>query len=251
MAHFDKLTWLPDRLLAGELVFRNEYNKNADWELGEACIPLIKTKGLMNAYREFFARRPDFTPSRIFEIGMFSGGSIALWYEIFEPAKIVGIDLQANRENGYFQRYVADNGLGDRIKTYWSVNQADSSALSQIVQRELPDGIDIVFDDASHLYGPTKRSFETLFPLLRAGGFYIVEDWNWAHTPAFQQEDSIWRSEVALTQLIFDLVEAAGSSGHIASLFVSNGFAAVEKSALPLDAKADFRLEDVILRRNG
>ena len=38
-----------------------------------------------------------------------------------------------------------------------------------------------MIDDASHLYEPSLASFETLFPLLRPGGTYIIEDWKWEH----------------------------------------------------------------------
>ena len=37
--------------------------------------------------------------------------------------------------------------------------------------------LDLVIDDASHLYGPTMASFEVLFPRLRPGGLYVIEDW--------------------------------------------------------------------------
>ena len=39
--------------------------------------------------------------------------------------------------------------------------------------------LDLVMDDASHLGPQTRASFETLFPRLRAGGLYIIEDWSW------------------------------------------------------------------------
>jgi hypothetical protein len=39
------------------------------------------------------------------------------------------------------------------------------------------DPLDLVIDDASHLYGPSLATFETLFPALREGGLYVLEDW--------------------------------------------------------------------------
>jgi hypothetical protein len=43
--------------------------------------------------------------------------------------------------------------------------------------------LDLVVDDCSHLYEPTRASFNELFPRLRPGGAYVIEDWVWAHTP--------------------------------------------------------------------
>jgi hypothetical protein len=51
------------------------------------------------------------------------------------------------------------------------------------VAHEFSAPLDLVIDDASHIYGPTKASFQALFPLLRPGGLYLIEDWAWAHWP--------------------------------------------------------------------
>jgi predicted methyltransferase len=63
------------------------------------------------------------------------------------------------------------------IKTYWGANQGNSTRLREIVHTEFQESLDLVIDDASHMYALTKKSFETLFPLLRPGGLYIIEDW--------------------------------------------------------------------------
>ena len=62
--------------------------------------------------------------------------------------------------------------------------------LRQIILRELADELDLVVDDASHTYEETKASFEFLFPLLRPGGIYVIEDWSWAHHPNYQSPDA-------------------------------------------------------------
>ena len=36
-----------------------------------------------------------------------------------------------------------------------------------------------MLDDASHELDYTRASFNTLFPRLRSGGLYIIEDWSW------------------------------------------------------------------------
>ena len=38
-----------------------------------------------------------------------------------------------------------------------------------------------MIDDASHLLAESRSSFESLFPRLRPGGLYIIEDWNAGH----------------------------------------------------------------------
>lgn len=248
--NFDNLLWLPDRLIIRDLVFRLVDNRNDEtWDLGENCLALIKSPKLLNSYAEFFKRRPAAEARNIVDIGMYAGGSIALWNEIFRPDKLIGIDMEYNQENDYFRSYLAKNKLSDRIATFWNTDQSDEKRLKEISMKHMGDGIDIVFDDASHFYGPTKHSFQALFPFLRPGGLYIIEDWNWAHTAPFQLETSIWRDQTALTRLVFELVEAVGSSPFISNVHIYNGFAAVERSHVEMDPSADFRLDQIIVRR--
>ena len=44
--------------------------------------------------------------------------------------------------------------------------------------------IDLVIDDASHRLAETRSSFESLFPHVRPGGLFIIEDWRCDHTLA-------------------------------------------------------------------
>src|SRR5262249_51824114 len=177
---FDNLIWEKDRMLVNDLVFRLEDHKDDNWELGEECFRFYKTRRLMDQYAALWQSRRDFRPQQILELGMFDGGSLALWYEYFRPEKIVGVDLCQRADSEYFQRYATERSRAGRIKTYWQTDQGDRNRLREIVACEFKGLIDLVIDDASHRYEQTKTSFETLFPLLRPGGLYIIEDWSWA-----------------------------------------------------------------------
>ena len=107
----------------------------------------------------------------------------------------------------------------------------------------------MVVDDASHLYEPTKKSFETLFPLLRPGGLYIIEDWAWAHWQEFQTPEHPWARETELTKLIFELVEATGSSTLIGSLTIWQGFVVVERGEIGSAQLGEFKLDEHISKR--
>src|SRR4051812_17971296 len=159
---FENLIWQKDRLLYNGLVFRLQHYKSDDWELGEDCFIFYKIKKLVDQYAHFFATR-DFQCERLFELGMWEGGSLAFWYEVFRPAKIVGIDWAKRTDAPYFLRYTSDNNLRDRVKAYWGVDQADKIRLREIVSAEFDGPLDLVIDDASHTYEPTLSSFQTLF----------------------------------------------------------------------------------------
>src|SRR5262249_33219395 len=139
------------------------------------------------------------------------GGSVAFWHELLRPRKHVALDLRDREDNPYFRRYVESRGLSGRIETYWKTDQADQARLREIVARGFDGPLDLVIDDASHLYGPTRASFEVLFPMLVPGGLYIIEDWAWGHWPGVIGPDHPWAGEEPLTTLVVKLVEVVGT----------------------------------------
>jgi len=238
-------------MLMDDLVFRLEHHKTDTWELGDNCFQFFKIKPLIDQYAKFFSSKPDFCPRNILELGIWDGGSIALWFEQFRPAKHVAIDISLRPDSEYFRQYIESRRLGGRIRTYWATDQSDRERLREIVRSDYNGPLDLVLDDASHLYELTKSSFETLFPLLRPGGLYIIEDWAWSHWNEFQSPDHPMATEVEPTKLIFELAEATGSSTElVASLTVFQGFAVVERGEITLAELGDFRLRDHISRRS-
>jgi len=186
------------------------------------------------------------------------------------------LDIQDQRDTPYFRRYVESRGLGGRIKTYWKTNQTDKARLQTIVETECNGALDLVIDDASHLYRQTRASSEALFPLLMPGGLYIIEDWAWGHWPEFfsthhaytnaslsltrsfiEKQRSLAKNllrlfvgEKPLTRLVVELIEAAGTSTQlIISVVVYQGFVVVERGPQQLDKATHFNLKDYIIRR--
>jgi hypothetical protein len=238
-----RLTWLPDRLLLDDLVFRLEHFKSSTWEIPDHFFAFFKTKALVDQYFKYLSQKMDFSPRSVFELGIFDGGSTAFWFELFRPSKHVAIDLVDGNDSDYFQQYRASRNAEHKIKTFWTTNQADRERLRRIVSNEFDGPLDLVIDDASHLYAPTKASFEILFPLLRKGGIYIIEDWAWAHWKEFHSPEHEWTQSTPLTKLISELVEATGSSKTlISNVTVFEGFAAIERGTEEVNP-GDFCLE--------
>jgi hypothetical protein len=177
---FHSLEWHPDRLLLHDLVFRLQHYKTENWDGGEHFL-FCKIKPLVDQYEDFLRRRGELRTERVFELGIWDGGSVVFWNELFRPRKHVALDLAGRADSPYFRRYVESRGLSDGVRTFWRANQADKARLLEIAASEFDGPLDIVIDDASHLYGPTRASFEALFPLLAPGGLYLIEDWTWAH----------------------------------------------------------------------
>ena len=171
---------------------------------------LLKTKIQI----DFFARHAPIDVKNIVDLGIYKGGSVVLYQELFSPNRIVGLDLVSERVEALDQ-YIAQRALGERIRLYYGTDQGDRRLLSTIVRKNFgSEPLDLVVDDASHMYEPTKTSFNLLFPLLRPGGVYVIEDWGWAHwDDAYYQgaTHSFAEEKTALSKLILELVMVSAS----------------------------------------
>ena len=104
-------------------------------------------------------------PIRLIEIGVHKGTSMRMWEEYFPAATVVGLDWHEKPEA--FPQ--------DKRFKFVQGDQGDPNILDAALT--LAGGPpDFVLDDASHLGCHTARSFAHLFPQLKPGGFYVIED---------------------------------------------------------------------------
>jgi hypothetical protein len=108
------------------------------------------------------------------EIGVSEGGSLDMWREYFGPnATIFGIDI----EPSCAEKVDAPNQV--RIGS-----QNDQAFLKSIIEET--GAPDIILDDGSHVADHQIASFRHLWPELKDGGLYIVEDTHTAYWPRFR-----------------------------------------------------------------
>jgi predicted O-methyltransferase YrrM len=134
-----------------------------------------------DAVPEFVDRAREFAGGVVVELGIAEGGSVALLALAARPKALVAFELES-RPVRALEDFAAEHGLGERLHLHYGVDQSDRSALVAALDSDLRgESLDLVIDDASHKLGPTRRSFETLFPLVRPGGLYVIEDWSAHH----------------------------------------------------------------------
>jgi len=90
------------------------------------------------------------------------GESLRMWADYFPNAKIVGIDIH--------EKTIP---LPDNVMIAKG-SQIDMLFLSDIIQSI--GNPDIIIDDGSHINEHIIQSFRWLFPNLKSGGVYVVED---------------------------------------------------------------------------
>jgi predicted O-methyltransferase YrrM len=135
---------------------------------------IVKPPDFVEYFMDFCRR---FEGGRIFELGIAEGGSTAMVALTASPRKLVAVDLEPE-PLAALAEFAEQRGLQDVVRPYYGVDQADRERLRAIVDDEFGgEPIDWVLDDASHQLEPTRASFEALFPRLRPGGLYTIEDW--------------------------------------------------------------------------
>lgn len=92
----------------------------------------------------------------------FGGASLRMWKNFFRKGRIFGIDI-------YDKSALQEK----RIKIFQG-NQNDEKFLGVVGKDVGP--FDIIIDDGSHINEHIITSFKTLFPYLKDGGIYVVED---------------------------------------------------------------------------
>lgn len=122
-------------------------------------------------YDSYFEKIQD-QPINLLEIGVDRGGSLFTWQKYFPHSQITGIDI-----NPDCKKFEEDN-----IKVFIG-DQADTAFLNSVNEKTGP--YDIIVDDGGHMMNQQITSFKTLFPLLKDGGYYVIEDWHTSFMPEY------------------------------------------------------------------
>ena len=191
--------------------------------------------------------------NKIFELGILQGGSVVLYDQMFSPEKIAAIDY--NISVPALDKYIEKFNKQNIVKPYFGVNQADRIAMTTILESEFPNkDIDLIVDDASHLYQETRKAFNICFPYLKAGGLYCIEDWAWAHWPGdywqHPASDSFLHGRTSLSNLLIELFMLAASRRDlIAEITVEHSVITVKKGDGKIPDLTPFNIGDHYLLR--
>ncbi len=118
--------------------------------------------GYLDFYERFLAELRD-RPITLLEIGVLGGRSARTWAEYFPAGRIIGVDIDRNTLQF----------AGDRI----IIEMADQSDVRELVRLGVTYGpFDVVVDDGSHLWNHQIATLQYLYPFVRPGGYFIMED---------------------------------------------------------------------------
>jgi hypothetical protein len=158
----------------------------------------VKYDKLLSQFREQF--------TNILEIGVQNGNSVKMWEEYFPNAVINGIDIDNN-----CKKYESE-----RIK----VTIADQGNESQLKELEKLGSFDFIVDDGSHIYNHQILTFQTLFPFLKKGGIYVIEDAVTSYWSGFGERPTC----IEYFKNLIDDVNFHGRMGITPMIYGENGY---------------------------
>jgi lipopolysaccharide biosynthesis glycosyltransferase len=140
--------------------------------------------------------------TNILEIGVAQGQSLRMWADYFPKATIHGVDISSASK-------VCET-YSPRIK-FHLVDQGNEVQLKNLEQFS---PYDLIVDDGNHFWREQILSFQTLFPYVRKGGIYIVEDSCTSYWPEYRDHPI---SCVDYFKGLVDEVNLHGAKGRVPS----------------------------------
>ena len=142
---------------------KNPYSKNID----------NSDKSLIgHGYAKFYEFHFNYFKNqeiKLLEIGTWKGASVASFYHYFRKAIIFCLD-----RNYKFQF------KSNRINFFYcdTRNTNDLKKFEDLLINRKSEILDIIIDDASHIYSDMLNNFKNFFKKVKSGGFYVIEDFN-------------------------------------------------------------------------
>ncbi len=147
-------------------------------------------------YARYFSHLRE-QPIKFLEIGIYKGASVKLWEDYFKHADLHFIDITFQYVQYYSPR-----------SHYHLCNQENPADLQRFLL-ETGGDFDVIIDDGGHTMNQQITSFAVLFPHLKSGGMYIIEDLHTSYWPGWGQNTG--KNTVTFLKSLIDEVNFIGA----------------------------------------
>lgn len=131
-------------------------------------------------------------PITVVEFGVFHGGSMQMWKHYFgKKARIIGIDINP-----------ACKQLEEKQVEIYIGDQEDRKFLRELRKKVGP--IDVLIEDGGHGMQQQIVTFEEMFPAIKDGGVYLVED---LHTSYWEEYGGGYKKPGTFIEYAKDLID--------------------------------------------
>jgi hypothetical protein len=147
-------------------------------------------------------------PVELLEIGIFKGNSLRMWSDYFQNGQIVGCDISRDA-------FITAPRVECRYLDQSSRDSLDS------LKKAYPKGFDVILDDGSHVVSHQHITLGMLFPLVRPGGWYVLED---LHTSVGRSEKcfEIYGLDRDLGNSTYRMIQAIENKNHFSSPYMTS-----------------------------
>jgi hypothetical protein len=136
----------------------------------------------LEIYEKYFAKYRD-NLENFLEIGLWKGDSIRMWRDYFTSGNLVGADIldlsHVNLSNT--QIHICD--------------QSDRSQLENLVSKTFNE-FDIIIDDGGHWQHQQQITLGCMFPYLKSGGIFVIEDLHTANNYSYTRPGDVATLEI-------------------------------------------------------
>lgn len=139
----------------------------------------------LEIYEKYFSKYRD-TLSNFLEIGLWEGDSIRMWRDYFSSGNLVGADILD------LSHVVLPN------TQIHICDQSDRNQLTNLVNKTFNE-FDIIIDDGGHWQHQQQITLGCLFPYLKSGGVFVIEDLHTANHPAYTRPGDVATLEILHT----------------------------------------------------
>lgn len=150
--------------LSGQYEYDTEFARKLSLEFTAAHSDKSSYHGYEEVYSHLLAGREI---TSFLEIGLFLNDNqhtdLFAWEQVLDSAEIFGADIK--------EHLLFDRG---RISTFF-IDQSNDEDLENL-KKSIGKNIDVVLDDASHVFELTVNTFEKMFEIVSDGGLYLIED---------------------------------------------------------------------------
>jgi len=181
------------------------------------------THGYAPIYEKYLSDLRD-KQIRMLEIGIGmeftpGGQSVRMWYEYFEQAEICTIDIVDMKH--------LENEIPYRFRFYKG-DQSSREDLKNMYNEFGSKPFDFILEDGSHIHEHQIISLGSLFPYVKSGGYYILEDVSEENVPVccIRNDDTLkfinklQKEKVELSQKyddqLWDLTDKAKEQAKVA-----------------------------------
>jgi len=138
--------------------------------------------GYLEIYEKYFTKHRT-NLQNFLEIGLWEGESIRMWREYFTTGNLVGADIL---DLSHVQL------PNTQIKI---CDQSDRNQLQQLIDDTF-DTFDVIIDDGGHWQYQQQITLGFLFPYLKSGGTFVIEDLHTAGNPAYTRPGDVDTLEI-------------------------------------------------------